>query len=80
MTARIQSIEARLPPGVTFVSTPTCITSAGLDSDEAELRYLRWFWANSDFGPADSDVRDRLNRNYEAETGETVPAGYRGEE
>lgn len=50
-------------------------------SDQAtELEYLRWFWLNADFGPADSDVRDILNGKFYRETGRKVPDGYREEE
>lgn len=46
----------------------------------AELDYLRWFYQNADFGPADSDVRWRLNKQYVAATGNPLPVGYQSEE
>lgn len=43
-----------------------------------ELKYLRWFFSNSDFRPADSDVRYYMNRQYEKEGG-VIPEGYEDE-
>lgn len=45
-----------------------------------ELHYLRWFFANADFGPGDGDVRAYLNERYEEQTGRKVPDGYGVEE
>lgn len=42
----------------------------------AELEWLRWFYCNADFGPADSDVRQMLKRGFVYETGEALPDGY----
>lgn len=44
--------------------------------------YFQWFWVNSDFGPADFDVRCHLERAFERETGKKVPKdlSYRTEE
>lgn len=47
---------------------------------DQELQYLRWFYQNADFGPADSDVREWLNEKYTNETGNPVPEGYQLEE
>lgn len=44
--------------------------------EQDELDYLRWFRINADFGPADSDVKDDLNKHYEQETGKKVPEGW----
>ena len=44
-----------------------------------ELEYLKWFWENADFGPADDDVRMMLNEDFERETGRSLPTGYRPE-
>ena len=41
-----------------------------------ELVFLRWFYNNCDFGPADSDVRFILQQEYKEETGRDVPEGY----
>lgn len=41
-----------------------------------EIDYLRWFFANADFGPADDDVRQYLNKQYVEETGNEIPEGY----
>lgn len=38
-----------------------------------ELEYLRWFFGNADFGPADSDVRMIMNENFTEKTGMAVP-------
>lgn len=48
--------------------------------NKAEFDFLYWFYGAADFGPADSDVRARLNLRYTAETGKPVPEGYRNEE
>lgn len=46
------------------------------DSDaDNELKYLRWFYANADFGPADDDVRHIMNAQYVCEGG-VIPKGY----
>lgn len=41
-----------------------------------ELEYLTWFRQNADFGPADSDVKENLNRNFMEETGKNLPDGW----
>lgn len=50
----------------------------GSDADN-ELKYLRWFYANADFGPADSDVRYYMDKQYIYEGG-VIPNGYKGDE
>lgn len=45
-----------------------------------ELEFLRWFFHNADFGPADRDVRDYLYHNFKAITGKDLPGGYVDEE
>ena len=45
-----------------------------------ELEYLKWFYQEADFGPADSDVRDILDEAFVNETGKTLPKGYGTEE
>jgi hypothetical protein len=47
---------------------------------EAELEYLRWFKQHADFGPADGDVHQMLDDQYEANTGNQVPKNWRNEE
>jgi hypothetical protein len=44
--------------------------------DENELDFLRWFYINCDFGPADEDVRAILIDEYKKETGRDMPSGY----
>lgn len=46
------------------------------DADQAELDYLRFFYMNADFGPADSDVRAWINSKYD----KPIPEGYGEEE
>jgi len=46
------------------------------DEQKVELEYLQWFHWNSDFGPADGDVRCYMNRRYTEETGNPLPPGY----
>jgi hypothetical protein len=41
-----------------------------------ELEWLRWFFENSDFGPADSDVQDAMILMFMNETGKNLPEGY----
>jgi hypothetical protein len=53
------------------------IVAKGSDADN-ELQYLRWFYANADFGPADDDVRQIMNERYVHEGG-VIPKGYENE-
>lgn len=41
-----------------------------------ELEYLQWFYSNADFGPADSDVRYYMKKDFVRETGKSLPNGY----
>jgi len=41
-----------------------------------EIEYLRWFIANTDFGPAHSDVMDIMNQEFMRSTGMNLPLGY----
>jgi hypothetical protein len=41
-----------------------------------ELEYLTYFRLEADFGPADSDVKDRINRRFMAKTGKNLPEGW----
>lgn len=45
----------------------------------SEAEFLKWFYANCDFGPADGDVRSSLKAWFEQETGKDVPPGYEDE-
>ena len=47
--------------------------------EATELEWLRYFYANADFGPADDDVRQIIQGCFEAKTGKSVPASYREE-
>lgn len=53
------------------------IVAKGSDADN-ELKYLRWFYANADFGPADDDVRQIMNEEYVRDGG-VIPKGYENE-
>lgn len=46
------------------------------DDERIELEYLRYFFQEADFGPADGDVRYIINENYDGE----IPEGYGDEE
>lgn len=46
----------------------------------AERQWLEWFFVNADFGPADGDVRQMLQEQYEKKTGQTIPPNYRQED
>ena len=41
-----------------------------------ELEYLKWFYQEADFGPADSDVRDMMNEDFMNNVGKNLPEGY----
>lgn len=41
-----------------------------------ELEYLKWFFQEADFGPADSEVRDIMNEDFMNNTGKNLPEGY----
>lgn len=41
-----------------------------------ELEYLKWFRMNADFGPADSDVKENMNKYFMRETGKNLPEGW----
>lgn len=45
-----------------------------------ELEFLRWFYDEADFGPADSEVRDIMKQNFRRQTGKQLPDGYEEEE
>jgi len=47
------------------------------DQDKEELEFLRWFYAASDFGPADGDVKDIMKEQYTKQTGNPVPERYK---
>jgi hypothetical protein len=53
------------------------IVAKGSDADN-ELKYLRWFYENADFGPADDDIRQYMNEQYVREGG-VIPKGYDAE-
>lgn len=42
-----------------------------------EIEYLKWFYQNADFGPADVDVKICLNERFEHDTRKKVPTNYR---
>ena len=42
----------------------------------SELEHLEWFYNNVEFGPADSEVGDSLNKYFMDETGKNLPDGY----
>lgn len=41
-----------------------------------ELEWLKYFYRNADFGPADSDVRAGIEDDFMDETGKDLPEGY----
>jgi hypothetical protein len=45
--------------------------------EASELEYLTWFALNADFGPADSDVKIKLQYYFERETGKKVPKTWK---
>lgn len=55
--------------------TPKKKTS-GTGQMASELEYLKFFYRNADFGPADRSVRASLDRRFQEKTGMTLPPGY----
>ena len=47
--------------------------------EATELEYLKWFFLYADFGPADGDVRDHMNYQFERLTGKSIPKEYKEE-
>ena len=45
--------------------------------EASELEYLRWFAANADFGPADSDVIIYMQKEFVRDSGKLVPKEWR---
>jgi len=41
-----------------------------------ELEYLKWFRLEADFGPADGDVKEYMDRKFMRETGKNLPEGW----
>ena len=41
-----------------------------------ELEWLRWFYRNTDFGPADDDVQLSMKSAFMEECGKNLPGGY----
>lgn len=41
-----------------------------------ELEFLKWFYQNADFGPADGDVHYILKENFISGTKKDLPEGY----
>lgn len=46
----------------------------------SELEYLRYFFEQADFGPADGDVRFLIAEQFTKKTGKKLPKGYEHEE
>lgn len=46
------------------------------EAEQTELEYLRFFFQQADFGPADGDVRQIINEEFSQATGKAVPEGY----
>lgn len=44
-----------------------------------EIDFLKWFYQNADFGPADGDVRQHLKQRFALDTGLNLPEGYEDE-
>jgi hypothetical protein len=45
-----------------------------------EQQWLEWFYQEADFGPADSDVRYYMKKDFMKATGLDMPEGYEEEE
>lgn len=57
--------------------TPTTMRKDKSKKEATELEYLTWFRLNTDFGPADSDVKHIMHQQFEKETGKLVPKDWR---
>lgn len=51
-----------------------------MSGELTELEYLRLFYQEADFGPADGDVRDWINERIKYQSGKLIPSNYRSEE
>jgi hypothetical protein len=45
-----------------------------------ELEFLKWFYYETDFGPADGDVKYIMKKEFMEETGKQLPDNYSIEE
>lgn len=45
-----------------------------------EIEFLKHFYQEADFGPADGDVRDSIKSHFEEKSGKKLPSGYEREE
>lgn len=45
-----------------------------------EIEYLKWFRLNTDFGPADHDVKEALNEMFTQQTGKLLPKEWEPEQ
>lgn len=50
-----------------------------MKKEATELEYLTWFKQNADFGPADDDVHQIMDEQFENKTGKRVPKDWRRE-
>ncbi len=41
-----------------------------------QVEYLRWMWTHADFGPADGDVKDSMQKEWMEKTGKRPPEGW----
>lgn len=60
---------------LTRTPAPT-VPTAPLRPRATELEWLRWFAQNADFGPADSDVRANLKKQFMDKTKKNLPEGW----
>ncbi len=49
---------------------------SGSRTKSTELEWLKWFYQNADFGPADDDVRTTMKCWFKEKTGKDLPEGY----
>jgi hypothetical protein len=55
------------------------IDNHGNKVNQAAYDWLLWFFTEADFGPADSDVREIMQRQYKTKTGGIIPSAYKVE-
>lgn len=51
-----------------------------LEEAADEIEYLRYFFQQADFGPADSDVREFIDDAFRNEFNKDLPKGYQAED
>jgi hypothetical protein len=51
-----------------------------MENEATELQFLKYFYLNADFGPADGDCRYYIKKGFMKDSGLKLPKGYTMEE